>query len=142
MTMRNSPGLSIGRRGFVAGASALGMLSAARGAHAQSAPRRGGVLRVAYNTEQANLNPALIASNAVYLVASKVIEPLAEMDGLAGGVRPLLATAWEGTPDGRTITFRLRQGVKFHNGRELKAEDVQYSLNRVLDPKTASPGRS
>jgi ABC-type transport system substrate-binding protein len=32
--------------------------------------------------------------------------------------------------------------VKFHNGREMTAEDVQYSLNRVLDTKTASPGRS
>lgn len=124
-------GPAIGRRNLLAGASALGILAAAGPARAQAAPRRGGVLRVAYNTEQANLNAALVASNAVYLVASKVLEPLAEMDGLAGGVRPLLATAWDAAPDGRTITFRLRQGVKWHDGRDFTSADVQFSAMEV-----------
>lgn len=45
-------------------------------------------------------------------------------------------------PDNVTYIFNLRKGVKFHNGKEMTADDVVFSLNRILDPKTASPGRS
>ena len=38
-----------------------------------------------------------------------------------------------------TYTFHLREGVRFHNGQTMTADDVQYSINRVLAPKTASP---
>ncbi|MCF7946159.1 MAG: ABC transporter substrate-binding protein [Spirochaetia bacterium] len=56
-------------------------------------------------------------------------------------VVPDLAESWE-IPNNTTYIFNLRKGVKFHNGREMVAEDVKYSLERVLDDKTASPGRS
>ncbi|MDQ7850635.1 MAG: ABC transporter substrate-binding protein [Armatimonadota bacterium] len=52
-----------------------------------------------------------------------------------------LAESWE-TPDSRTYVFHLRKGVKFHSGAELTSEDVKFSLERVLDPATRSPGRS
>jgi ABC-type transport system substrate-binding protein len=42
--------------------------------------------------------------------------------------------------DGRTFTFRLRKGIRFSNGRELVAQDMVYTLERILDPKTRSPG--
>ncbi|MHB1416803.1 MAG: ABC transporter substrate-binding protein [Chloroflexota bacterium] len=54
--------------------------------------------------------------------------------------RPQLAESWE-TPDDTTYVFKLRQGVKFHNGKELDAEDVKYSVERVLDPNSGSGGR-
>jgi peptide/nickel transport system substrate-binding protein len=54
---------------------------------------------------------------------------------------PDLAESWE-IPDNTTYIFKLRRGVKFHNGQELTAEDVVFSLNRILDPKTTAPGRS
>jgi peptide/nickel transport system substrate-binding protein len=54
---------------------------------------------------------------------------------------PDLAESWE-IPDNTTYIFNLRRGVKFHNGQELTAEDVVFSLNRILDPKTTAPGRS
>ena len=41
--------------------------------------------------------------------------------------------------DGRVYTFTLRAGIKFHNGREVTADDVKYSLTRALDPRLASP---
>ncbi len=60
--------------------------------------QRAGVCVVAGDSEPANLNPAIVASNGVFFVASKVIEPLAEQsyDG-KDGLDPRLATAWEGS---------------------------------------------
>ncbi len=55
---------------------------------------------------------------------------------------PALATRWEIGADGKAYTFHLRPGVKFHNGQTMIADDVKYSIERVLDPKTASPFRN
>jgi len=53
---------------------------------------------------------------------------------------PSLATDWTISDDGKTYTFTIRKGVKFHNGADLTAEDVAYSLQRgVLQGNTASP---
>jgi peptide/nickel transport system substrate-binding protein len=52
---------------------------------------------------------------------------------------PGLAESWDISEDGITYTFNLRQGVLFHNGREFVADDVKYSMERLLDPATASP---
>jgi peptide/nickel transport system substrate-binding protein len=52
-----------------------------------------------------------------------------------------LAESWD-TPDARTYVFHLRKGVLFHDGEEMTADDVAFTIERILDPKTASPGRS
>lgn len=52
-----------------------------------------------------------------------------------------LAESWE-YQDSRNVTFRLRRGVRFHDGAEMTSEDVKFTLERVLDPATRSPGRS
>src|SRR5579864_4236967 len=52
-----------------------------------------------------------------------------------------LAESWD-TPDARTYVFHLRKGVQFHDGQEMTADDVVFTIERILDPKTASPGRS
>lgn len=52
-----------------------------------------------------------------------------------------LAESWD-NPDSRTYVFHLRKGVRFHDGQEMTSEDVVFTLERILDPKTASPGRS
>lgn len=49
--------------------------------------------------------------------------------------RPHIAESWQVTPDGKTYTFRIRRGVKFHSGRELTAEDVAWSMDRMLRTK-------
>ncbi|MDB5537029.1 MAG: peptide transporter substrate-binding protein [Devosia sp.] len=55
-------------------------------------------------------------------------------------LKPDLAESYTISPDGLTYTFVLHKGVKFHNGREMTAEDVKYSLDRVTNPVTQSPG--
>jgi peptide/nickel transport system substrate-binding protein len=51
-------------------------------------------------------------------------------------IGPMLAESWTVSNDGKTYTFRLRQGVKFHNGAVITADDVVWSLKRWLDPST------
>jgi len=51
---------------------------------------------------------------------------------------PDIASRWEVSEDGRTYIFFLRRGVRFHNGREVKAQDFKYSLERACDPRTGS----
>jgi peptide/nickel transport system substrate-binding protein len=54
--------------------------------------------------------------------------------------KPQLAERWEERSPTEYV-FHLRRGVKFHNGKEMTAEDVKFSYERVLDPKTGSGGR-
>ena len=51
-----------------------------------------------------------------------------------------LAESVDIAPIGLTYVFKLHKGVKFHNGRELVAGDIKYSIERTVNPKTQSPG--
>lgn len=116
------------------GSSAIALGLAALPGQAQS-PRRTGRLIVAADSEPRNLNPAIVASNGVFFVASKVVEQLAETDEAGpDGLRPLLATAWEGSADGLSATFTLRQGVRWHDGEPFTSADVAFSAMEVWKP--------
>jgi peptide/nickel transport system substrate-binding protein len=93
-------------------------------------PQQGGTLTVAADTEARNLNPAMIASNGVFFVSSKIVEPLAEMD-YGTGLRPLLATSWEGSDDGLSFTVNLREGVTWSDGEAFTSADVAFSAMEV-----------
>lgn len=98
-----------------------------RGAFAQAAePARGGVLTVHLASEQRILNPALRASTGVYIVSSKIVEALVDLDE-NGEIVPQLATSWEFSADGKTATFKLREGVKWHDGQDFTSADVAYN---------------
>jgi peptide/nickel transport system substrate-binding protein len=93
---------------------------------AQTEPKRGGIVTVHLNSEQRILNPALRASTGVYVIAAKIMEPLVDLDA-DGKPAAMLATSWSGTPDGKTITFKLREGVSWHDGKPFTSADVQYT---------------
>jgi peptide/nickel transport system substrate-binding protein len=95
-------------------------------AFAQEAPRKGGVFTVHYGAEQRQLNPSLQASTGVYIIGGKIQEPLVDLDA-AGQPVGVLAESWESSKDGKTITFRLRKGVSWHDGKPFTSADVAFT---------------
>ena len=107
---------------------------------AQETPRRGGVMTVHFATEQRILNPSLQASTGVYIVGGKIQESLVDLDA-AGNPTPVLAESWESSADGRAITFKLRAGVTWHDGRPFTSADVAFTAmemwKKILNYGTA-----
>ncbi|MBN2871806.1 MAG: ABC transporter substrate-binding protein, partial [Halothiobacillaceae bacterium] len=120
----------------------LGLASFASAQDYQPDPnaKPGGNIIVTYKDDVATLDPAIGYDWQNWSMIKSVFDGL--MDYVPGTteLRPGLAESYEISDDGTTFTFKLRQGVKFHNGREMTAEDVKYSLDRVTTPATQSPG--
>ncbi|NOZ25967.1 MAG: ABC transporter substrate-binding protein [Nitrospirae bacterium] len=90
------------------------------------------------NASPSTLDPALIADVPSATIAAKLYNGLVRLrDDL--GIAPDIAMKWSVSADGLRYTFHLRKGVRFLNGREVKASDFKYSFERVLDPATKSP---
>jgi peptide/nickel transport system substrate-binding protein len=102
-------------------------------------PVRGGHLRRALSSDPANLDPGLARLIRQQVVIMTIFDTLLDIDPRTLGVMPRAAESWSVSEDGRTITFRLRRGMRFHNGREVIADDIKYSLERILTPEMASP---
>ncbi|MDD8023760.1 MAG: ABC transporter substrate-binding protein [Paracoccaceae bacterium] len=120
----------------------LGLVSFASAQDYQPDPnaKPGGNIIVTYKDDVATLDPAIGYDWQNWSMIKSVFDGL--MDYVPGTteLRPGLAESYEISDDGTTFTFKLRKGVKFHNGREMTAEDVKYSLDRVTTPATQSPG--
>ncbi len=140
----------VSRRAFLAGgmlvagemlrAGTSRRLPAALAATAET-PRRGGALIAAQEVDPFTLDPHANANFSALQGYEHVYESLTTYDEKTNVV-PALAQKWEISGGGKTYVFHLRPNVKFHNGQPMTAEDVKYSIERVLDPKTAAPFRS
>jgi len=102
--------------------------------------KKGGTLTIGVDQEVVGLDPNIVTAFSSFRRIDLLYNKLVKYDENLNIV-PDLAISWK-IPDNLTYIFYLRKGIKFHNGRELTAEDVKYTLERILDPKTGSPGRS
>jgi peptide/nickel transport system substrate-binding protein len=101
-----------------------------------------GTLRQAHEVAYGNASDVdPISKGRVFAVTEKIMNRLVR-PGLDGKPAPDLALSWSANPAGTEWTFKLREGVKFHNGKPFSSADVVYSLGRVQDPKIDSPARS
>ncbi|MDX6752485.1 ABC transporter substrate-binding protein [Geminicoccaceae bacterium 1502E] len=112
------------------GAAAVALL-AAPGVHATETPRHGGTLIITTTPEPSLITNALSSAPTTAEVATKIFDGLLEYDMDLEPV-PSLATSWEVSDDGKAVTFHLREGVRWHDGKPFTSADVQFSLLRVV----------
>jgi peptide/nickel transport system substrate-binding protein len=96
-------------------------------------PKRGGTLRTAFGVTTSSYDIHQGGSASVMCHMYNNLVRLNLLDGLQT-VIPDLATSWEMAPDGLTYTFKLREGVKFHDGTVLSADDVVATFSRIINP--------
>jgi len=105
-------------------------------------PQPGGVIRVGITQEILNLDPHVATAFSSFQVLDLVYESLLRLNPQTLRLEPNLAESWTVSPDGLTYTFRLRRGATFHDGSQVDATDVKYTIDRILDPATKSPQAS
>ncbi|MBN1536916.1 MAG: ABC transporter substrate-binding protein [Anaerolineales bacterium] len=99
--------------------------------------KRGGILNAAISADPQGFDPHITSAYSSFQVLENVYDTLVTVDENLNMV-PSLATGWEISEDNLTWTFHLQEGIKFHNGRELTADDVVYSYQRIMNPDTGS----
>ena len=121
--------------GLAAGASMLGVEAQAQG------PARNRLV-IGMSLEPPVLDPTKNAAAAIREVTTPTIfEALGRIDR-TGNVGPGLAESWTVSPDGKEYVFRIRPGVKFHDGEPLDASVVKFSLDRLFAPDSTNPAKS
>jgi peptide/nickel transport system substrate-binding protein len=124
--------ITLRRRTLLAGAAGLAMIAGPLSprAWAQGAPKRGGTLRAAFSADPAGFDPVRGPSGMSHVVIEQVYSTLMALDPDAKPY-PELAESYQVSDDGLQYTFKLRDGVVFHNGDKLTAEDVKFSFDRL-----------
>ncbi|CCH33107.1 ABC transporter substrate-binding protein [Actinosynnema sp. NPDC047251] len=100
-----------------------------------AAPEQGGVAEVGVNLDLVPANVFTNSNAAITTLVGLVYDNLVHYDRDSLDPKPALATEWSATDGGRTVTLKLRQGVKFHTGRPFTSADVKFSLATYTDPK-------
>jgi peptide/nickel transport system substrate-binding protein len=114
-----------------AGGAALGTLALGRSTPAQT-PKSGGSIISAQNNEATGLDPQLVPAFSRSRRSPLTYSQLVRFDDNMA-IQPELAESWTLSDDKLTWTFKLRQGVKFHDGQELTSDDVKFTFDRLLD---------
>src|SRR5919201_854142 len=134
--------MELSRRDFVTSSATAATAAAVglgpRRALAQT-PKKGGTLRVGFYIEAATMDPHLSGSKVDRQVYHNVYEPLVTLD-TKPGIKPGLAESWT-QPDPKTLVFKLRRGVKFHDGTDFSAEAAKFNFERMAtEPKSVRKG--
>lgn len=124
-----------------AAALAFGLSAASAQVTPDPDAKNGGSIVITYKDDVATLDPAIGYDWQNWSMIKSLFDGLMDYKPGTTELVPDLAESYEISEDGQTFTFKLRQGVKFHNGREMTAEDVKYSIDRVVNPETQSPGQ-
>ena len=128
--------MSLSRRTLI-GAS----LAATTAAAIRPARAAGNVLRIGIGSSLNTLDPMLVTIGDEYIYTNLAFNGLTRMsEDLV--VQPDLAESWTYSTDIKEWTFKLRRGVKFHDGQEMVADDVVAFFRRLLDPANSAPSRS
>ncbi|WP_339160905.1 ABC transporter substrate-binding protein [Siminovitchia sp. FSL H7-0308] len=124
---------------FVAVMMLVGCASSSDDAGKSGKNEKGGTLNVAYMAQPPTLDPHVTVSVATTDVGRNIFETLLAFNE-RNEAAPLLAESFESSEDLKSITFTLRKGVKFHNGKEMTADDVVASMERwkVLNGKAST----
>ena len=120
-------------------AAAAVSLLAATSASAQS-PKQGGAAIVAFNNELSTLDPQIGYDWQNWSVIKSIFDGLMDYKPGTTELEPDLAESYTISDDGQTYTFKLRDDIKFHNGRAMTAGDIKYSVERAINPATQGPG--
>ena len=105
--------------------------AAAEAAAQAGAPKRGGTLTMTIVAEHKTLDPPFHGGQVDISISQSLYDNLLMIQP-DFSLKPELATSWEANDDFSSYTFQLRQGVKFHQGKEFKAEDVVFTFERVM----------
>ena len=124
-------GLISAVRGLAYGLALISIVAPAISHAQQATPQRGGTLVMVVQPEPPTLASYQSTAGPIGQVATKVYEGLLEYDF---NLRPIpgLAQSWTMSPDGKTITFKLQEGVKFHDGQPFTSADVKFTVLDVL----------
>jgi peptide/nickel transport system substrate-binding protein len=124
---------------FLVGLSALALAGFATAADTASAAdvKRGGTITIGRPDEPLTLDPFVPSDNGSIYAIAQICEPLVSADADGTGLTPGLAESWTVSDDGLTYTFKLRDGVMFSDGTPVTADDVTFSLGKVMDPAAA-----
>ena len=116
------------------------LVAAPAAGHAQTRGKDAVVLAMAL--EPTGLDPTTAAAASIgEIVHYNVLETLVKIRE-DGSLTPLLAESWTVSPDVRTFTFKLRPGVRFHNGEPFDAATVKFTLERAADPKSTNKDKA
>jgi peptide/nickel transport system substrate-binding protein len=106
---------------------------------AQDTPQAGGTLTVGLQAEPSdNIDPHVTPWAVSHNIMMNVYDTLVWQDPADGSFKAGLAESWEAAPDGMSYNFKLRAGVKFHDGTDFNADAVKFAFDRIIDPATKS----
>jgi peptide/nickel transport system substrate-binding protein len=104
------------------------------GAALAQTPKHGGTLTYSYNPEPTALSTVATTAVPTALASTKIFESLLEYEGPSLEPKPGLAESWTVSKDHLTYTFKLRHGVKWHDGQPFTSADVKFSVEKIILP--------